>query len=122
MISYIEKSITDLDESIYICHQCNCESTYPYGLAKTIFDKYPNTNVYSNKKYSRLPGTITIIDHVINMYGQICPGKANKSYDSFEKRQQFFVSCLESIGEKMENLFIKYFLFFVNKFKEPTVL
>ena len=56
MISYKNKSILELDPEIYICHQCNCESVQALGLAKAIFDKYPDSDIYSyNYLVSRIP-------------------------------------------------------------------
>ena len=102
MISHINKSILELDPEIYICHPCNCESLYPIGLTKAIFDKYPAADIYGyNYLVSRLPATIIIRGNVINMLIQITPGKPNETYDSAKKRIRFFKACLNEIAKRI---------------------
>ncbi len=79
----------------YIAHQCNCVSTYSKGLAKEIFKKYPESNVYITGE-SRIPGTISIKGRIINMFAQLHPGSP-RADDSREDRHRWFVSCLNEI-------------------------
>ena len=96
----------------YIVHQCNC-TTHGYagkGLAKIIFDKYPYSDIYTERTekedVSKL-GTIMVRGnghdkrHVINMIAQYHPGKP-RSYDPFdtaERREEWFQKCLDEIGK-----------------------
>ena len=111
----------------YIAHQTNCLSTGSAGLAKSIFNRFPNTNVYKHRAENRNlndnPGNIVITpkyddtiepDHesgyVIHMMAQYAPGKSNNEcihftdrftfmpeYESERARLYWFESCLEQI-------------------------
>ncbi len=94
----------------YICHQCNCVTTTPYGLSAQIFQKFPYANIYAqrtlnpgSKNFARpdtqsAPGTIDVIGNVINLYAQYGPGKPNGFNDSIEQRKTWFKNCLNQIG------------------------
>jgi len=66
----------------YIAHQCNCVTQASAGTAKAIFDKYPHSNTYAERKSPDTMGTIKILGNgqderfVINMFAQYYPGKA----------------------------------------------
>ncbi len=69
----------EVDYSIYICHQTNCTTTLAYGLASKIFNKYPETNIYTSQ-IERHPGTFIMLPtkdgkHVVNLNGQFSPSK-----------------------------------------------
>jgi len=81
----------------YICHQTNCTSTYAKGLAKHIFDKFPNANTYC-PGFIRTLGCISIHGNVINMYAQLYPGKP-RSRDNKTQRLNAFRQCLKQIAE-----------------------
>lgn len=97
MIPVIEGDLLDAKD-IYIAHQTNCVSTNARGIAKQIFDKYPNANTYKNHNMKRsIPGTIEVIDPVINMYGQYYPTVSKYSNDTNAARIVWFTQCLEKI-------------------------
>ncbi len=90
----------------YICHQTNCLSTYAKGVAAAIFDKYPQANVYAERtdklnhrdRYAR----ISVHDPVINLYGQIAPGKPNpdpRNTDNARHRLGAFKYALMLVGK-----------------------
>ena len=94
----------------YICHQCNCVTTTPYGLSAQIFKKFPFANSYAQRQsnpgtrnFARpdtqaAPGTIDVCGNIINMYAQYGPGKANSFNDSYEQRKTWFKHGLTQIG------------------------
>lgn len=100
----------------YIAHQCNCKTRKFLGIAKSIFEKYPYSNSYIDGT-KRIPGEIEIrgdgIDKrfVINLYGQLNPGKPEDYYfnpdngegDTERARLKWMVSCLKKVS-KIENL------------------
>lgn len=77
---YVKGDLTTIDVQ-YRAHQCNCVSNYALGVAKSIFEKYPEANTY-NKEFTRKMGTISIHNSVINMYAQCYPGKAKSHNDT----------------------------------------
>lgn len=110
MIIYKNQNIL-LDDSKYICHQCNCISSDSAGLAKNLFDKYPYADTYKGRG-SRKPDILGKIDvkgngenqrYVINMYAQFYPGKSGYAGDSKVDRIYAFESCLEEI-KKIEDI------------------
>ena len=129
----------------YIVHQCNCKTTYALGLARTIFEAYPNANTYvpssvwnlsftsttkqNNNSISdscaqsesvqsnastellREPGSIHIFGPVVNLYGQIFPGRASvnavrgkgasSNGDSAIDRLRYFKSGIEKLAYEL---------------------
>lgn len=107
MINIIQKSILEV-ETKYIAHQTNCVSKNAKGLAKAIFDKFPYANSYAGRESQDIPGKIKIFGSdndrfVINMMGQIFPGKPKFLNDCSKSREKFFHKCLIKIA-KIENL------------------
>lgn len=104
MIEIINKSILEINTK-YIAHQTNCTSKYAKGLAKSIFDVFPYANSYAGRTFSDLPGNIQIFGSnndrlIINMMGQIFPGKPTFSGpDSLKNRQIYFHKCLIKIAK-----------------------
>lgn len=92
----IQGDLLDYGETHLICHQCNCVTPRPKGLAAAIFAKYPSANTYGSK---RMPGTIDIIGPVVNMYAQITPSRAKTGRDSAAARLEYFASCLRQLDE-----------------------
>jgi hypothetical protein len=79
----------------YICHQCNCVTKVAKGLAKDLFERYPDANVYTSRKTYSVPGTISVHGTIVNMFAQINPGKPNlQGRDTVENRLAWFKSCL----------------------------
>lgn len=98
MLKIIHQNILDQPT---IFHQCNCKSTESKGVARAIFDKYPDANTYIGE-YERIPGNIHIIDYsgskkIINAYGQIYPGKPQHGIDSPQERLRYFRQCLDLV-------------------------
>jgi len=85
----------------YLVHQCNCTGQRSSGLAKEIFEKYPAANIYSSKNAycdNRNPGEVKIIGRIINILGQINPGKGRShGDDSYAARTQYFATALRNI-------------------------
>jgi hypothetical protein len=89
----------------YIIQQVNATGNRNMGLASSISKRYPTSNLYSGKfKVSpRVPGTIIIRDKVINIVGQINPGKPSGN-DSVENRIHFFKNALNSIPRGIKSI------------------
>jgi O-acetyl-ADP-ribose deacetylase (regulator of RNase III) len=87
----------------YIAHQCNCVSKNSAGLAKSIFEKYPYSNIYQNREKNDSPGNIIISGngddqrYIINMLSQFYPG--TPKYETYEQRLGWFKSCILKISE-----------------------
>lgn len=97
-----------------IAHQCNCISTSGKGLAKLIFEKYPEADIYVNRIKIDKPGTNKIIEtkgkKIINMFGQYNPGKG---YGKENKtiRLMWFKSCLDLLEiKKGESIAMPYLI------------
>lgn len=83
----------------FIAHQTNCKTRgNGMGLAKHIFEKYPDANTYKNRKIPSRPGSIDVSGNVINMNAQFNPGKAKNS-KMRRKRIVWFQQCLKKISE-----------------------
>ena len=95
----IEGDICDAKEQ-YILHQCNCVTNSARGVAKVIFDKYPDANTYINRTKS-IPGTIDVIKSndktIINAYAQYYPGSSKYNNDTKELRLKWFEKCIDEI-------------------------
>ncbi|MDD5151763.1 MAG: hypothetical protein PHC28_15010 [Flavobacterium sp.] len=95
-----------------IAHQINCISTGAAGLAKAIFEKYPDVNVYDGT-FNRVPGeniyTVTKKDAVlvVHMAGQISPRSVKHQIhsmtDNGTMRLEYFKSCLADLSVKLGN-------------------
>ena len=87
-----------------IVHQTNCISRNAKGLAKAIFDRWPECDVYKNRSSDVLIGKISTCETreekftVINLFGQISPGNPGGKTDSKEKRLDYFKSGLAEIS------------------------
>src|SRR5262245_62653769 len=97
----------------YIGHQCNCHSLRGAGLANAIFKAFPWANVYSDRSErgndAALFGSISIHGdpkqrqrYVINIYGQLKPGKPSPGRDSAASRLEAFSSALNQIAKVPE--------------------
>lgn len=93
-IKIIDGDIFTASEDYFIAHQCNCVTTDSRGLAKSIFDRFPDANTYNNNQIKRIPGQISIHGRIINLYAQKYPG-----YNKYnEKREIWFRECLNKIS------------------------
>jgi O-acetyl-ADP-ribose deacetylase (regulator of RNase III) len=97
----------------YIAHQCNCYSHHGAGLARAIFKAFPWADVYSSRSERGNDashfGSITVHGdpkrnqrYVINMYGQLKPGKPSRGRDSAASRLEAFGKGLDQIAELPE--------------------
>ena len=95
-IQYIRGDLMDyIDKNYYIAHQCNCITNSASGLAKIIFDKIPEANIY-NDGTIREPGKVIIRKNIINMLAQYNAGGPNK-YNTAIQREMLFKNCLKEI-------------------------
>lgn len=103
----------------YIVQQCNCLTVRAHGLSAAIAVKFPEANVYKQRRgvgqrnLAMLedrgkPGTIVVMDRVINLLAQWRPGKVQSGYahiypessppESELQRQLWFQQCLETLA------------------------
>jgi len=99
----------------YIAHQCNCVTNKAAHLSADVFSRYPYADVYCTRVKEQnwrncrdKPGTIDIKGDglenrfVINMFGQIFPGKPKfpeSNIDGYEARRFYFNNCLIAISK-----------------------
>lgn len=98
----------------YILQQCNCVSIKAKGLSESLRKKFPGTCPYEMRQQSSensrvcrkedrgVPGTLFILGNedgvnVINLFGQVYPGKPGEGIDSYENRKKYFKNGLDSI-------------------------
>ena len=103
MILY-ENSDLLLSDCNIICHQINCTSTTWSGFAKVLFEKYPETNLYSNPKIKRDMGKVylNIINKnltIIHLAGQRNPGKVDIDSTKYQVRKESFKMSLEKLAQ-----------------------
>jgi hypothetical protein len=100
-IQTIEENLLDCKEYV-IVHQCNCCSYSPKGLSKSIFEKYPEANVYTEK---RKLGTIEIRFSkgkcIVALYAQYYPGGPRKPDDK-QSRLEAFKKCLDKLANYLD--------------------
>jgi O-acetyl-ADP-ribose deacetylase (regulator of RNase III) len=111
-VSIVEGNILNSNAQ-YIIHQTNCVSFGFSGLANSIFEKYPESNIYkirSELNTWHKPGHIYIVEKVINAMGQFFPGTPHSEVvdgilinDTKEQRIEWFKMCLARIL-KLPNL------------------
>jgi len=94
-------------KEVIICHQCNCTTSTPAGLALSIVKKYPSADVYKHRTKQSTPGTITLISiddkrSVIAMFAQINPSYPLNA-DSTNARKYYFQQCLDEIDSMKLN-------------------
>lgn len=89
----------------HIVQQCNCCTRSSRGLAKSIADKYPYSDIYARRNQNDIPGGVLVAEGpgpvIFNFMAQYEPGKPKTSMDSYEIREKWFESCLllmESVG------------------------
>lgn len=103
------KYIYDTDIATFradaIAHQCYCTSTKKTskGLAKYIFETFPEADVYSERENDSIPGTIFVSEatpKIVAMFTQYYPGgSSNRKKDTSENRIKWFREALKKIGE-----------------------
>jgi hypothetical protein len=89
----------------FIVQQINATGNRNMGLASLISKKFPSSNLYSGKFKidNRTPGSIIIRDKVINIVGQVNPGKPS-TYDNSILRTQFFKNGLNNIPKNIKSI------------------
>lgn len=109
MLEIIAGSLLE-SECQYTAHQCNCYLTRSAGLATTVFKAFPWADVYSNRHQrgndATLFGSITIHGNpqlnqrqIINIYGQLYPGKPSPGRDSIAARLAAFRDAFARIAQ-----------------------
>lgn len=98
MIEYKNNDLLEATED-YICHQCNCVTNNPKGLATLIFERFPEADIYTTRTKPDNPGKIIVRGKVINMLAQRYPGKPRYQNDTKIDRINWFKQCLKQIGE-----------------------
>jgi O-acetyl-ADP-ribose deacetylase (regulator of RNase III) len=109
MLKIVNGSLLDSDCQ-YIAHQCNCYSRRGAGLASAIFKAFPWADVYSSRSErgnnASLFGSITVHGdpkrtqrYIINIYGQLKPGKPSPGRDFATSRLEAFSKALNQIAE-----------------------
>ena len=88
-------------EAQCIAHQCNCLTRTSSGVARQIFSRFPNSDIYSGREAPNEPGHIVIKRDggkiIINMLSQFEPGGPGGEMDSEDDRRRYFESCLDEI-------------------------
>lgn len=116
MLTEIKGDLIKFTEAQYIAHQCNCLTINSAGMAESIFNAFPWSNIYAERSididYKKLPegnrpgdivirGNGTDQRYVINMIAQLFPGRPrypDSTQDGTRARQTFFQICLNKIA------------------------
>eukprot|EP00933_Yihiella_yeosuensis_P002016 TRINITY_DN10331_c0_g1_i2.p1 TRINITY_DN10331_c0_g1~~TRINITY_DN10331_c0_g1_i2.p1 ORF type:complete len:681 (+),score=154.22 TRINITY_DN10331_c0_g1_i2:45-2045(+) len=95
----------------FIAHQCCCVLSRPAeGVAASIFERFPDADVYQQRKRNGrpvdIPGTISVHRRVVNIYGQFCPGKPLQGYPQVQESPyaKFFARFPGIADTRMERL------------------
>ena len=97
-------------EETYLVHQCNCIWQKPKGLAETMFEHFPDADVYKQRRKGLrkpdIPGSTSMHSRVVNFYGQINPGKPDKDdlfRDTRQGRLNWFINCLDQLRKHLQD-------------------
>lgn len=85
---------------LIIIQQLNCVTSYPKGLSKSIFDKWPDANIYKQRTSHSKPGTNHIIQSdkiLVGLFSQYYPGKSYYTNDTYKMRLEWFKQCLDNL-------------------------
>eukprot|EP00732_Lithocolla_globosa_P004302 Lithocolla_globosa_v1_NODE_3913_length_1552_cov_2.533734.p1 type:complete len:241 gc:universal NODE_3913_length_1552_cov_2.533734:755-33(-) len=95
--------VTDATEDLVV-HQVNATSKgHCEGLAKVLFAKYPDTDVYKQRVVTDKPGNVHVIGRVVSLVGQHYPGGPKPSKgDNSMQRERWFVQCLKGLAQHVE--------------------
>ena len=90
----------------FIAHQANCQSKGARGLAKVLFQAFPNANVYAQRTAHSEPGTIAPRDcdgkMIVALFAQRSPGTPRATGDdSAVTRLRWFERSLDRLGSLM---------------------
>lgn len=78
---------------VLVLHQCNCITPTVRFLAADIFARVPTAHVHTRRTQGRrlcdTPGTVDVVDGVVNLFGQRCPGPPSAQETAAERRVWF---------------------------------
>lgn len=104
----VNGNLLDAKET-FIVHQCNCVGETAGGVARVIFEKWPEANDYIRHTHGQ-EGTIKVHKvekekYVVNMFSQFLPGGMSEK-DGPERRLKAFIACITELAllEQQENL------------------
>ena len=96
MVEVVKGDLLDANEQ-YICHQVNTMTTKAAHLAKSVFERFPYADVYSDRKKRDNLGDIIIRGKVIALVAQKYPGKWKYDSDAPDIRYNAFYTCLKKV-------------------------
>lgn len=102
LVRVVDGDLLDASEK-FICHQCNCTTTYAKGLSASLFHRFPWAECY-RRGGQRTPGTIQVCGDgvsqrfIVNMFAQYGGGKP-RGRDSQAARLDYFRQCLGQIAK-----------------------
>lgn len=93
-----------------IVHQGNCTSVGASGLAKSLFTRYPKSDVYRARRMSShkpdTPGTFKLVvcegKIIVILFAQRYPGKPKRLDDTAPMRETWFRQCLSQLNDYQE--------------------
>ncbi|CAJ1400626.1 unnamed protein product [Effrenium voratum] len=109
----------------FIVHQCNCVySGAAQGIAEAIFNAFPAADAYRSRaeqgRPHDIPGTISVHGRIVNVYGQLLPGRpvddapsggwsgtgrfvtaAKAAEDTRSNRLKWFEQCLDALPKNL---------------------
>jgi len=98
-------NITEAQEPIII-HQCNCITKKAKGIAKLLFDTFPDANIYAKRTKQSIPGTINIVKTngkiIVNIFGQFNVGYPKLPDETIETRMEWFRQGLDVIALNLD--------------------
>jgi len=106
-VQIISGDLFDSKETL-ICHQVNCVTTKAAHLAKSMFARFPYSDIYSKRTEPDKPGTIIIRGDGVKerkicaMLAQYYPGASkykDSTLDGTKARKQYFKRCLFEISK-----------------------
>jgi len=105
---------TEPNYEIIICHQTNCLTTRAAGLAKFLFDKYPEVNIYNQADVERIPGDYSVSytndgKTIFHLHGQNSPSICN-DIETSEMRLKWMKQILDKMSSiiKKKNYLILF--------------
>lgn len=83
---------------MYIAHQINCVSAGASGLAKVLFKKYPQENIYKQGP-KRVAGQAYVTEHLVHLAGENHYNLGGN--ETSQKREAWFKAALEDLNGKL---------------------
>jgi O-acetyl-ADP-ribose deacetylase (regulator of RNase III) len=91
--------LTAVESEILTVHQVNSKTHgSAKGLAKTLFDRYPQADVYRDNSTGLTPGTILVRGNIVNLVGQRYPGSSQHNNDTELNRETWFQHGLRELS------------------------